>query len=95
MHVSLYHTTRHYGGPEEGGWYYDRSAHQRVIVSGLSADEALAEARRRNAQAAEERKADGRSQGRFSVLGGADEVYLPEDVPGEHDDSDEPTPHYE
>ena len=22
--VNTYHVTRHYGGPEEGGWWYDR-----------------------------------------------------------------------
>lgn len=23
MHLTVYNTTRHYGGPEEGGWWYN------------------------------------------------------------------------
>jgi len=29
--VSVYSTSQHYGGPEEGGWYYDRWVLQRSI----------------------------------------------------------------
>lgn len=50
-HVSHYQVTRHRGGPEEGGWYYDRHEFVAVIqtfheFSTHSAPQAQAEAKR-------------------------------------------------
>ena len=39
--VGVYHHTRCYGGPEEGGWYYDQFTHIRSAVIPEDADECL------------------------------------------------------
>lgn len=99
--VSQYEVTRHYGGPEEGGWYYDR--HRMVaVVTKIRENEALTSARntataiRRslNRLARRQRIEDRRPQGRFSVHGGADVEYRIERTPGEDDDTNQPRPHY-
>jgi hypothetical protein len=95
VYVSEYSTTRHYGGPEEGGWYYDVRKFEKVIRSEDERDAAFACARRWNRKAKEGRIAGGRPQGRFSVLGGADVSYFVEDVAGSHDTTKDPVPHYE
>ena len=88
--VSLYAVSRHYGGHEEGGWWYDwRSfASVRCTVVGMRED-ANRLCRELNAIAEEER--DGPD--RFSVLGGDDESYYVEQKPGENQSTERP--HYE
>lgn len=95
MFVSEYSTMRFYGGPEEGGWYYDVRKFERVIRKEDEHDAAFACARRWNKKAKEDRVADGRPQGRFSVAGGADLTYLAEEVAGSGDTTKDPVPHYE
>jgi len=92
MFISKYEVSRHYGGPEEGGWWYDRHVLVHTIASGLTEDAAFTRVRSMNEKAREERDHGG--MGRFSVLGGEDVVFYAEDVVGEMDDSDEPRPYY-
>jgi len=93
LYVNAYAVSRHYGGPEEGGWWYDSG---RVLASvPISADAS-------DADVATIRKAltgllgwpkDPPSQGRYSVIGGSDfEVYVEDHVGREWP---EETPHYE
>lgn len=88
--VSMYAVSRHYGGPEEGGWWYDWKTFEKVrcTVVGARAD-ALRLASEFNATADEER--DGPN--RFSVIGGDDETYYVEQRPAEHQSTERP--HYE
>lgn len=94
MYVSLYSVARFYGGPEEGGWWYDVSKFERVIAVEDCEVKSVTLARALNESAREQRREEGRSQGRFSVMGGSDDVYLSEKTRGEHDTTREPTPHY-
>ena len=93
LYVNAYAVSRHYGGPEEGGWWYDAG---RVLASvPISADAP-------EADIAVIRKAltdilgwerYPPSQGRYSVIGGSDfEVYVEDHVAREWP---EETPHYE
>jgi len=91
MVVSRYHITRHYGGPEEGGWYYDRRLHKDTIKAGLDPQDARDLARELNAA----QKATETGQGRFSVLGGTDVRYMAEEFPMQADNASEPAPRYE
>lgn len=88
--LSQYATSRHFGGPEEGGWWYDWHSFEKVrcVVVGARED-ANRLCREFNATADEER--DGPN--RFSVIGGDDETYMVEQRPGEHQSTERP--HYE
>lgn len=93
-HVVAYEVTREYGGPEEGGWYYDWYTSPRLVAKfPTEHDFALDLARKLNADAKEERRQGGQPQGRFSVLGGADVVYVVERTLGESTSTERP--HYE
>lgn len=96
MYISKYHVTRHYGGPEEGGWWYDR--HEFIHVIHQIADENLAYAlaRELNAKAKlnKEQPDGARYQGRFSVADPTDTVYYAERNRAEHHDLNEPRPRY-
>jgi len=39
--VSQYELTRHYGGPEEGGWYYDRHQFIRLFAVTTSTEDSM------------------------------------------------------
>jgi len=91
MIVSRYHITRHYGGPEEGGWYYDRRLFMETDYVQRTPEEARAHARELN----EAEKASQPGQGRFSVLGGTDVRYMAEEYPQQADNASEPAPRYE
>ena len=96
--VSKYLVTRHFGGREEGGWWYDRSQFDEVISRFTTEEAAYATARRLNQHAKDEkRQANGsRYQGRFSVANHTDQVYYVDfKQVGEGDDTDQPRPHYE
>jgi hypothetical protein len=96
--VTKYLVTRHFGGREEGGWWYDRSQFDEVISRFTTEEAAFETARKLNRHAKDEkRQADGsRYQGRFSVANHTDQVYLVDrSQVGENDDTDEPRPHYE
>jgi hypothetical protein len=87
--VNVYSVTRRYGGPEEGGWYYDVGE---VLASvPVTTDEDEASERRRLLVLFGPDYEDERS--RFSVLGGANlEIYIEEHVGR---DFPATTPHYE
>lgn len=102
MFVSHYRVTRHYGGPEEGGWYYDRHEFVTTVAQLPTLEEAQAHARDLNHQARQESRQPNHDraigpfyQGRYSVANHTDDIYRTESVPGEHDDTDQPRPHYE
>lgn len=86
--VNVYEIDRIYGGPEEGGWYYDAGT---VVVS-RQVPEAEAEAVKAELET-EYPKGTGRNAS-YSVLycGGDYRVYI-EDEPGQ--DYPQVTPHYE
>lgn len=60
--VTLYSVTRHYGGPEEGGWYYDWSTVGQVIAIPAGDPEGVAAALREQYP----------NENRFSVRAGTD-----------------------
>lgn len=98
--VSQYEVTRHYGGPEEGGWWYDRSKaiEPASILTGIDRKETYRQAfhiTRALNRVAQAMRKEGCELGRFSVSGGIDVVFLIEEKFGEQDDMDEPRPHYE
>jgi hypothetical protein len=76
--VSEYAVDRLYGGPEEGGWWYDSPEFVRVVHRHSSEERAIAQAVLLN-----ERVAD-RTRDRFCVNGGPDTCFLVEEVEGEH-----------
>jgi hypothetical protein len=89
--LSVYRVSRHYGGPEEGGWWYDRHTY-----TGQCRKVSCMEAREKAGAWQVELKPNQPEHDRFSVLGweGDFVVYI-ECVAGEGDTSREPKPHYE
>lgn len=86
-YVNEYAVTREYGGPEEGGWWFDEGRF--VKCHGEFDDEAMGQADGlADALEEQERDEDDRTGGlgryRYSVLGGADTVFYVEDQPGRH-----------
>jgi hypothetical protein len=79
--VTQYSVTRNYGGAEEGGWWYDDYTFMETVVV-LPEPEAFEAARRSNADEKDAR-ADAGQPDRYSVLGGADFVWIAELYPGE------------
>lgn len=89
--VSEYTVDRCYGGPEEGGWWYDWSDFVRVVgVFATREDAETFQATLREAQDAEDRESGHRS--RYSVIGQPDTCYFIETVPGQWQDTERP--HY-
>lgn len=111
VYLSVYSVERCYGGPEEGGWWYDVRT---LEGSEWFATEAEARAVEQELRAAPA-LATVRHEGAYDALGGDDTVsssrpegYIPtgwsdrtdyhiyvESSPGRHDNSHEPTPRYE
>lgn len=88
--MTEYLIDRCYGGPEEGGWWYDwREPGQSVLIL-MPREEAEALARRVNAH---EKANQSPSQGRFSVIGGPDHRVMIEETPGQYMSTH--SPHYE
>jgi hypothetical protein len=82
-YIVRYNVTREFGGREEGGWYYDWYADpQEVAKVSTSKEDAQRVCRAFNTDAQKEREIEGRAQGRFSVLGGSDDVYVTETTVG-------------
>jgi hypothetical protein len=93
-YISRYSITREYGGPEEGGWWWDRSVFEEVIATCDSEDRAQFVVQTLNAAEKtdqEERAGGHRPAGRFSVNGGADTRYFWEDSPRQMEDTETPT----
>lgn len=88
--VSEYTVDRLYGGPEEGGWWYDDwepTGNVAALVFDQSAAHAVAGLLSDRAAAAKT-KPD-----RFSVIGTPDTIYAVERTVGEHRTTERP--HYE
>lgn len=77
QYVTAYEVTRHYGGPEEGGWWYDWQTPLETVPVNNS-DEREAALEQLNEAYSHVVYGD-----RFSVRGGADLVVLVEDHPEE------------
>lgn len=91
--VSEYSVDRRYGGPEEGGWWYDWWDF--VTVREVFRDhQPDANAHRDALQAAQnQRDAESGERNRFSVIGTPDTVYVTEEQPGSMQSTERP--HYE
>ena len=90
--ISRYEIHRTYGGPEEGGWWWDRMVFAEVIATcGTERKAELASQLMNEAERArEEADAGGhKPAGRFSVNGGPDTRYLVETSEKEHENPDD------
>ena len=81
--LNVYEVTRHYGGSEEGGWWYDN---RKCLVSyGPFASEEMADATYEwlvnKYEGGFQHQRNG-GMGRYSVMGGADVVIDAEREPG-------------
>lgn len=95
MHVSKYNVTRHYGGPEEGGWWYDVTEYVDTLHSGLTPEDARQKVNEFNDLAkTQKRQPSGNYQGRYSMANNTDEVYMAENTRGQYDTTKDPRPHY-
>jgi len=96
MFVSHYKATRHYGGPEEGGWWYDRYEFVKAETNDIPKELAFNIARAYNTNAKlEKRQPNGATyQGRFSTANHTDDLYFTEDVLRSRDNTNEPRPTY-
>lgn len=88
FYVSQYTVDRHYGGPEEGGWWYDWEDLDGVVAEFADKDEAFSYARACNGFI---RDQFGEAE-RFSVHGSPDKACYVESVVGEHQTTERP--HY-
>lgn len=87
--ISEYTVTLNYGGPEEGGWWYDWNEYEVTVDRAGTQDEAYAIARRMNEQArAEHHERYGYDY--TSVLGGTKTAYFVEEEPGDHQSTSRP-----
>ena len=99
--VGVYHKVRCYGGPEEGGWFYDGLQHLRSAVIPQDADERLLlqqdEAEQKDTPDApcpewmEDTplfKGESLSSGEFITI-------VEEEGPAQHDNSGDAAPRYE
>lgn len=86
-----YEVSREYGGPEEGGWYYDwyKPVTTELVVLTTERDQArwLADTLNEKEQAI--KKEDGQRD-RFSQIGTPDLVWIVERVPGQHESKEHP-----
>jgi hypothetical protein len=89
MIITRYEVSREYGGPEEGGWWWDNYSNPVRYLEARDQYEAIIMARRLN-QAEEATREESREPDRFSVAGGADHVYLAEDEFGENETKERP-----
>lgn len=105
MVLSKYAVTQHYGGPEEGGWWYYRHAHVGTLATGTQEQmEHLREGLLRysnSLKVADEYANAGRlaSMPDDEPISGfaldAGEELIIEEFEKEYDDSDQPRPYYE
>lgn len=84
-YLSVYEVTRHYGGPEEGGWWYN--LYDLVTTVHVPPHEDLEEVRDQL-----QAKYGDLAQGDiYSVLGGVAVSVVVESTPGEHQSTGRPT----
>lgn len=82
--VNAYAVTRHYGGPEEGGWWWDR-------YTSLASVPVCKGQRAEAIRARLERHFAGEKHGNiYSVLGGVDVVVRIEDAPKASETTERP-----
>lgn len=86
IYVNVYAVTRHYGGPEEGGWWYNAGE----LLESVACHPELADAKRTELEA---KYADRKEGNIYSVLGGVDIDVQISDKEGA--DFPVTTPHYE
>lgn len=84
--LTLYSVTRCYGGPEEGGWWYDWYEHVRSFRP-------MKPCRVERVQDREDAKMGSREKTRHLSNGGEDLVWMTEAIPGEFRSTERP--HYE
>lgn len=92
MYVSAYKVSRHYGGPEEGGWYYDWHTHIATYPRRVKACRLLV-VQEKMREKYGHLKTSRPNSNRYSVLGGSDVVVYNEHTPGESISKERP--HYE
>ena len=83
--ISLYTVTRHYGGREEGGWWYDWTAHEWTVPFIYSEQAAIM-----MIDSLVERASEAIHGDINSVLGGQDAYLRVEKVAGEAADKERP-----
>ena len=88
MYISVYTITRHYGGPEEGGWWYNLSHLRETLPFAYS--KTSEDLLRKHLT---EKWEDEHGGDIYSVLGGSEMEILVEVSPGKHQDTE--VPHYE
>ncbi len=93
MIIAEYSVQYRYGGPEEGGWWYDWYTFQRVAQRGGSKARLRDQAQTMTEKAAAEKKAR-RDYPRWSAAGSPDTVYVVERSPGRKQ-RQQRRPHYE
>jgi hypothetical protein len=92
IYISEYFVTREYGGPEEGGWWYNNRTFKRIVATTDSKMNALNIVVALNQKAREDRKESGDYE-LDSVLCDGVYEYDYEDSPGENETTEKP--HYE
>lgn len=95
MFISRYEVSLHYGGAEEGGWWYDWCDLQAPVLISADADlplETLGLIAQTLTEAALEEKRERGGHARHSVIGTADTVFMVEETLGEHQTTERP--HY-
>lgn len=90
QYINAYSVSRHYGGPEEGGWWYDAGEPIASVPMAIEASEEAIEAMKRHLT-----KTIGweSKPNRFSVIGGDDFVIRIEEGPAQPFPATRP--HYE
>lgn len=91
VHLTMYRVSRCYGGPEEGGWYYDHW--ERVPYATLIVDEDDEPRVERARKLLMQRYGWKNAHSRSSVLGGDDCEIIMENSLGEY--ASKERPHYE
>lgn len=91
-YVSEYSVTRHYGGPEEGGWWYSWYVHEKVHDERATEDDAVAKCLEMADEHAKGLPKGWRDQGSVRPSG-PDVVFMPERKIGEW--ATKEAPHYE
>ena len=89
-YVTAYEVTRHFGGPEEGGWWWNANDLIETVIVGRPATPEMIDTVMEALKAKHQDKASGDI---YSVLGGTAVAVYVEDLPGENTTTR--TPHYE
>jgi len=84
IYISEYSVSREYGGPEEGGWWYDNPMHVRLLAIADNQEYASKIARALNS-AENITKPD-----RYSMAGSDDTVFYSEESLGDHELKEQP-----